>query len=297
MLLERRGTALAIFSGLLYGLLGYFGASLLESGLSAPNVSFWRFFVAFLLVCLLFLLSGKKNKLTNASLKMLLIGSVFYSVPSSLFLVASRHIGTGQAMVIFFIFPVFVMLFNWLFLHQHLKIRYVISFVIILIGMLFLVDIGEVKTDLLGIALSLLAAMLYGGYIFLSKNISLQPMNSTLMVLCGCAMSSGVFAIIDGSLNMPTASVDWLYILLYGVICSALPILFMLQAMKYIGSDKAAILSVLEPLFTVFFGVILLDEPLSLTMLIGVALILCGVLAVLIDPRKAMSFKLKISKV
>ena len=65
------------------------------------------------------------------------------------------------------------------------------------------------------------------------------------------------------------------------LISTALPILLLLEAMKYISSTKASILSVLEPLFVVIFGVILLDEQISLAEGCGVVIVLAGAMLAL----------------
>lgn len=288
MSLERKGILFAISSGILYGLLGFFSTGLLESGMSVPNVSFWRFFVAFLFAFVIFLLRHQDPGHWRGLFALALIGGVFYSIPSSLFLNASRYIGTGQAMVIFFTFPVFVMLFNWLFLGQPLKPPYLLSFMLIVVGLALLVDLHEIKTDFVGIGYGLIAAFFYAIYIFLSKRLNLPAFNSTMMVLLGCCASSLFFASVDTSLTLPTTAYQWLFISLLGIVCSVIPILLMLEAMKHISSDKASLLSVLEPLFTVLFGVILLGEELTVRMVLGMALILLGATALVFIPSRSL---------
>src|ERR1700704_3613667 len=110
---EKRGDGFAILSGLLYGLLGYFGMVLIRSGLSPFNLSFWRFFLSLVFLWVIFISQPMKN-LSNFKehIKAVACGALFYSGPSTLFFIASQYIGTGQSMVIFFSFPAFVMVLN-----------------------------------------------------------------------------------------------------------------------------------------------------------------------------------------
>ena len=49
------GSIYAIVSGLCYGFMGYFGIRLIDSGLSLYNMLFWRFFIATLIILLVFI--------------------------------------------------------------------------------------------------------------------------------------------------------------------------------------------------------------------------------------------------
>lgn len=287
---------LAVSSGLLYGLLGYFGVKLIGSGISVFALSFWRFVVSMAFLSVIFLYKRPPLKRGQIKLhgKAFLAGAIFYVAPSILFFSASRYIGTGQAMVIFFVYPVFVMLLNWLFDKKPIKPLYFLSFGLILTGMIFLVDLREASFDFLGIGLSLLCALFYAIYVVLGKKDSLPALNGTMMVSAGCALSAGLFALVDNSLVLPTQWSQWANIIGIGVICSALPILLLLEAMKHISSDKASLLSVTEPLFTVFFGVVLLGEVLALNHVIGITLTLCGAMMVTVDFSKVAARRKKV---
>jgi drug/metabolite transporter (DMT)-like permease len=60
------------------------------------------------------------------------------------------------------------------------------------------------------------------------------------------------------------------------IICTALPILLLLKGLKYISSEKAAIVSVLEPVFVLLSGIILLGETVSVMQIFGTIIILSG---------------------
>lgn len=275
-----KGILLATISGLLYGLLGYFGMSLMATGLSVSTMSFWRFFSSFLLMLVLAFFTKEKSGSLKQQISIIFIGGIFYTAPGLLYFMASPLIGTGQAMVIFFIFPAFVMILNWIFLKQPIKGRYLWSFLVIIIGLVLLVDLGELSFDLLGISLSLLAALFYAIYLFLSAQSKLPPIYSTLMVSFGCTLAALFFSLADHSFVVPSSASTWLYVAGIGVLCSAVPILLMLRAMVHIGSDKASLLTVLEPVFTVIFGVVLLGEIINFSNIVGILLILVGAMSI-----------------
>lgn len=288
---KKKGSWLSVFSGVLYGLLGYFGVVLMRDGFSVANLSFWRFVVAFLFIFIIF--SFKKDKKAAHKkdlLRAFINGAVFYCAPAFLFFMATQKIGTGQAMVVFYVYPAFVMILNWLFLGQKLKPYYILCFSIILSGLIFLVDVGEVSFDLIGIGLSLSAAFFYAIYVFLSKKSPLSPLISTLMISLGCVVSSFFIALFENTLVIPYSFEQWGNIFAIALICSAIPILLLLEATKHISADKASILSVTEPICTVVIGFLLLDEVIRINTIIGIIMTLIGALSIMIDYKKILKF-------
>lgn len=290
---HKQGVVYAISSGLCYGLIGYFGVTLMNLGLSVFNMLFWRFAIATVCV-LMVLLSTYKNgsRVSIASLKVLVYGIVFYGTGTIAYFIASQHIGTGLSMVIFFSFPAMVVLLNIIFYKTKISMLYCAAFSTIIAGMICLADKQAVSFNVLGIALGLLSAFCYACYIFSSKRIMLSPLVATLMVCAGCMTTCLVAAMMDSSLHIPTGAYTWLCIISMGLVCTALPILLLLKALQYISSEKASMLSVLEPVFVVIFGIVLLDEQVTNLQMLGIVVLLSGALMTLF-PDKAKIAKLE----
>lgn len=273
---EQKGGIYALCSGLCCGFIGYFGVSLMKSGLSISNMLFWRFLLAtsFILIIFIpkyeiFLQSCKKE-----SLRMLIYGMVFHSTSTIVYFVASKYVGTGLAMVISFCYPAIVMLFNVIFYKAVITKIYYFVFFMLLLGMIFLVDIQEFKFDILGIFLGILSATLYAFYMVGSKKLVIPSMVSTLMVLSGCTLTCLIFSCVDSSFCIPSGFDSWFYLICAALICTILPILLLLQSLKHISPEKASILSVLEPVFVVICGIFFLGETISSAQIIGSAVIL-----------------------
>lgn len=278
---EKKGNWYAVLSGLLYGLLGYFGMVLIGSGLSAVNVSFWRFFTSFLCMALIFLATmPKKLSSSKHYIRAFINGALFYSAPSTLFFIASQYIGTGQSMVIFFCFPAFVMILNKALYNSPIKPHYFASFAVIIAGLVMLVDIAEFGFDLIGVVLSILSAVSYAFYVVFSKQVKLSALESTIMVSLGCSITSLILALVTGTFVMPVLSMQWFNLIGLAIISTAVPILLMLEALKHISSDRASLLAVLEPVATVIFGVILLHEQLTMKTVFGIGLTLIGAMSI-----------------
>jgi drug/metabolite transporter (DMT)-like permease len=280
---HHHGRVYAVLSGLLYSLLGFFGLKLINSGITAYNLSFWRFLTAWIFLAIIFLIKKPKIKEPKKEIfKAMLNGMLFYTAPSSMFFLACTYIGTGQALVIFFVFPLWVVLINYFLGRQSFKRSYFFSFILTLAGLLLLVELGDFKADLWGIGLSILASVFYAFYIVFNKDIKLSAMSSSLSVLFSCTIICGLIAYAHGSFLVPHDE-QILNMIILGIICTALPVLLLFLALKHISSEEAAFLAVLEPVFAVIFGILLLGEAITFNTFFGIIFILLGALSVSVD--------------
>jgi drug/metabolite transporter (DMT)-like permease len=284
---EQRGSLYAITSGFLYGFVGYFGVSVVQSSISVTNMLFWRFFISSIVIGVV---TFWQIKQTKSSRKDIFIafgnGAIFYGLSTMLYFFACPFIGSGLSMVIFFTYPAMVMLLNYFFYEQKIPSLYYYAIVIIIAGMSLFIDTNKMKFDLIGIALSTLSALLYAAYIISSKKIATLPPNlSTLMVCLGCMVTCLIFSLVNHSFVIPTTLPVWLNLLGISILSTTVPILLFLYSLNYISSEKASILSVLEPIFVLIFGVTLLGEPMQRAYLFGVIIVLTGALITLFSER------------
>ncbi|WED44306.1 DMT family transporter [Legionella cardiaca] len=286
MSLRNNGAFFAAISGLFFGLIGYFGVSVINANVSINNMLFWRFLVSSLFMCVLLLPQLKNLNINGIELiKITFYGAAFYGTCSILYFLAAQYIGSGLAMVIFFTYPAIVMLINFVFFRQTIGKIYYVALVVIFIGMLLLINGSKFNFNLIGVGLSLLSAVLYALYLIVSKKIAAPALVSTLFVSIGAMLISLIAAFIDKTFIIPGGFSVWFNIGGIGIICTALPIVFLLHGLKHISSLQASILSVLEPVFVVIFGILLLGEHINITQGLGVIVLLGGALLSLLSHR------------
>lgn len=279
---DRKGSAYVMISGLLYGLLGYFGMKIVNNNISVNNMLFWRFFVASLLIIIMIFKEKPVYKVDIGNmLKALIYGSIFYSAGTVFYFMSSTYIGTGLAMTIFFIYPSIIILFNWIRYRHAINRIYFTSMILTAIGMILLINPKEFTVDLFGIFLAILSALAHAIYIIRSKGQlqSLPPLVSTLMISFGSCIIFMILSLLDNTLVIPSFS-SWLFVVLMSVICTALPILFLLKGLQYISSEKAAILTVLEPVLVVIIGVMFLGEEITVLSSLGVIIMLSSAIII-----------------
>ncbi len=313
------GPVLVALSGMLFGLMGFLGTKLLYLHFTVENMLFWRFLVATLWM-LGFVVVGlrwhvgwaerffakpndicwasqknaqpnlraneaqqpRKKSGTSSLVKIFILGAISYSCGTVFFFMASTHIGTGLAMVIFFSFPVFVTLFAWLFDNWKMN-RYAFgSLMAVIIGLLLLKGDGEHALDVTGVILAVIAAFSFAAYVYGSQHTT-KAIDSRLLTILVCLGNLLIFlgiSIYSNSFVIPTSLSAWFYIFALGILATALPIQFLLDGLKYVSPVNASILSALEPVVTVIIGLALLDETMSYVQSLGVFIVILGAILI-----------------
>jgi drug/metabolite transporter (DMT)-like permease len=285
---EQRGILYVVVSGLFYGLIGYFGVAIMHAGFSVYSMLFWRFSLAAIFMFFIILPKIKTFKYnTKELLKIFSFGGIFYGLSAVFYFISAVYIGTGIAMVLFFLYPVFVIFLNRLMYQEKISKTYHYSIITILFGLVMIADLSDLKMDVFGIVIGILGALLYAFYMIFSKKCKVSSDLSSLAMLLGCAFISLVLAMINDGLQIPHSYNLWREAVLMAAICTALPVLFVLKGLEHIDSAKASIFGVFEPLAVMFFGYILLSEKLTNSQLCGAALILFGAVLVL-NPAKIL---------
>lgn len=276
---NRVGVLYVMLSGLFFGLIGYFGISAINANLSIYTMLMWRFLVSSIFIFILLLPQINCLTIHKAELlKVFFYGMAFYSTTAIFYFLASIHFGSGLAMVIFFTYPAFVMLINMLLYRAKISKIYIVALLIITFGMFLLMNAGLGELNLQGILFSLASALLYAIYVVVSKKSPVSPLPATFALTIGCVVTCFIVALADNSLKIPMQAGIWFNIGGIGIICTALPIFFLLKGLKFLSAPQASLLSVLEPVFVVIFGITLLDEQINTTQAIGIIALLCGAL-------------------
>jgi len=179
--------------------------------------------------------------------------------------------------------PIFTALFAHFLTHDEaLTSNLIFGFVIAMTGMgLILLEGAAFELRLHGDLLALAAAITFALY---SVLLRLSPPNyhyivTTRKSFLYALLLMGMYRIYEGGsmnfhiLQVPTV---WGNILFLGILSSGLAFLLWHQGITHIGSISASNYIYLVPLLTAITGIIVLDEKLTLQMLIGGALILVG---------------------
>lgn len=280
---EKKGAALIALAAFCYGFLYYFGSQVMQENFSPYNTMFWRFLIAAITIFLLLLPRIHKIRASTKDITFLFcFGAFFHGTAASLYFVSANSIGSALAIVLLFTHPITVLLFNRIFFKNRINKIFYLAIILVLVGVALVSNIGSINFDFGGVMIGLLAAVFFGFYIIASKQSKIEPMLSAFIICVGCVVACFIFCLLDGSFRAPQNSFTWINILALGVICAALPISLFLSGLKHISSEKAAIISMLEPLFVMLIGYLVLGENVSLLQFFGALMIFLAAMVVIV---------------
>jgi drug/metabolite transporter (DMT)-like permease len=207
---------------------------------------------------------------------------------------AILHLPSGSAAVLVYLQPILVGLLAWLILGEELSIAKIVGLLLGFSGIVA-VSAGSFSgaanaISPLGVALGASSALSWAlGTVYFKK---FEARVSTLWAVAVPFLVGGVMLMALGLVVEPWGGVSWtgeflasiLYSSLVGI-SAAWVIWFALVRAGEASRVAAYIFAV--PLTAVLIGVVFLDEPLSYTLLIGAALVVCGIYLVNRQPRRS----------
>jgi drug/metabolite transporter (DMT)-like permease len=279
MTTELKGLTLAIISAVLYGSLPLFGLQITDAGLSNEAMLFWRFFSSFLLLAVLF--PSSVFLLKQTAITGFLLAVFGYVISSFFFFECTGYIGTGIAMTVFFIYPIFLALMNYFILKETLPTPQKIGMALAFCALLFLTDFKfDIKGDVfIGFAYGIFGGMGYALYIFCTRSTGLKAITLTAWVCLGAAVFFAVHSVFNNAFVFPPMRAG-LSLAAISILCTILPIIFFIKAVNLIGSIKASLVSILEPATTISLGMIFLGERITWCQGVGLVFMIVSLIAI-----------------
>ena len=146
------------------------------------------------------------------------------------------------------------------------------------VAVLALSQLGSSKSE--GIIFGLCAAVLYSFAIILTGIFSKKadPFLIGIVQVGSIGVFSLMAAAFTGTLafGMPTSK--WIYVIYLAVVCSGFGFTLQPMCQKKVKTEIAGLFCAISPLSCTILGIIFLREQLSLSMLIGCFLIICGMI-------------------
>ena len=205
------------------------------------------------------------------------LGALFYYS-------AITRIDTGLGAIIYSLYPGFVALFLLLDGYQPSRLS-VVRLAIAIPAIMLITSTGEHQVDLIGILLMLAASALYALHLPINQRVlyEVPAPTVTFYTLVASAAVLLPMLLFNSSYGTPHSEVSWLALggMTLAIFFSRLTLFV---GVKHIGGLQTSLLGLAEMLVTVFFGIALLGEQLSLAQWLGGALMATSVLLGVREP-------------
>ena len=280
-----KGFAFAAASAICYGTNPLGALHLYAQNYSPETVLFYRFFTAAILLFAVILAKGSYFKISFREFRALVAFGFLFAVSSLTYYASFKYMDAGLASTLLFLYPLDVAVIMSLFFKEKMKKSVMASIAVSMVGvsLLYNGDSGF-SVSSIGWLLVFISSFTYAIYIVMANRVNLQmgSVKMTFYAICFCLCFLLLYSVTLGSGFPPvfTQASSWGWGFMLGLVPTVLSLIFMVKAVKIIGSTPTAILGALEPVTAVTIGVTVFGETLTTRLVAGIILILGSVVLI-----------------
>lgn len=271
------GCALIMLSAVIFGLNPLLVLSIQGEGINSISLVLLRNMLSIpVLAALAYLRQGTLRIPAKALPAVALTGVTGCCITPILLFSSYSFIASGTATVFHFAYPAVVVLLGALFFRERVSRRALLSVAVCAAGVCLFYTPGE-PLNLTGSALALVSGVAYAVYILQLSRFPYKQINGFLfslyVSLTSCAVMLAV-CLATGLLTLPATLSGWLGCFGFSLAINVGAVVMFQQGTFYIGGQKAAILSTLEPITSLIVGALVFGEAMSLQTAAGCALVI-----------------------
>lgn len=281
------GTLEAMAAAVLWGSSGIFSVALFRTGMPADAVAFWRPLLGTLFLALAALLIQRPalRLPRRAWLPVLVWGGAVTALFQISYQMATEAMGVPATVAMLYLAPVMVMALSGPLLDERPGPVQVALGIVAVVGV-WLVVAGaqgaEIRLTGRGVAWGVANAAGYAGYTLFGR-WAVPRFGSLRTVLhsywAACVILAVVLPLVSGPgvLTVPSGLRAWLLLLGYGLLTIALAVFVFYDALRRIAAHRASVVATVEPVIAALLAALLLDQYLTPTGWLGLALVVAGV--------------------
>lgn len=210
------------------------------------------------------------------NLPMLVLSGIFLGGNWIALFESYRYTTIAQATMGYYMAPVIVMLLSPLLLKERLRIRHLLCLATAVFGMVLVSGPVGTGTSLTGLGLALLAATLYAGVILTNRKLSgLSSFDTTLIQLGVAAIVLAPYVLLTEDVSgLSPAPLELALLAVVGVVHTGLAYTLYFGSIPMLPARTVALYGYLDPVIAVLLSALMLGEPLGLSGILGVTLVL-----------------------
>ncbi|OGH99587.1 MAG: hypothetical protein A2X42_05250 [Candidatus Margulisbacteria bacterium GWF2_38_17] len=248
----------------------------LISTVSPEEITFFRFFISFTVIVFVKFIFKKPTKTNN--LRYLIERGVSNFLAVLFLFVAISMISATKANLYNMTYPIFVALIAHFSINEKLTKTSLLSVIIGFIGVLFVIKPNEFQNLHVGDVIGLLSGITAGYAVVSLKKASLSDAPFTILFyhmgigfVLSCLLTLHSFVI-------PSTRIAFLLII--NAILSLLGQYFLTYAYAYVTAVEGAVIASARIFFVAFLGVLLFNEYVSMSLIIGSLLIIASIIII-----------------
>lgn len=273
-----KGYIYVLVSAILFGFTPILAAISYQGGNNGFNMTFLR---AFLPIPVLFLIA-RKNGMRDISVSQIkeciLLSVCLFGCTLQLYS-SYVHIPVSVATTLHFLYPVYVSGYEILIQKKKKTALQQIGLLIAIVGGLFFLEQVAQASSMSGAILALSSGVFYAAYTILLDREGRTPLpvyQTMLIISIFGAIFCSVFCLYAGKLTFSLTPAAWGYALSVALLTAVAGCVLYQIGVREIGKADAAVFSLMEPISSIFFGIMLMNEQFSVQKGVGCIMILLG---------------------
>lgn len=284
-----RGYVFAILSAVIYGCMPVMAKFIYAQGVDAMTLVFLRNVLSLPALALIVWKQRGSLAVPARSFWGISIPGFFGCAITPVLLYSSyRYMASGVATVFHFVYPCLVLVLGFLFMKKKPASGSVFGVLICFAGILMFYDPGE-ALDWRGVAFSLASGLTFAVYVVILPRFQNREFSGFYLSFYLALWSSILmllFCLFGGGLKLPTSLLGWgMCFFFANILTIGAGVLFQ-QGIFYIGGERTAILSALEPITGVVIGILVFRESAKLSVLLGSALVVAATVLIAVMDMK-----------
>lgn len=286
--MKNKGYFLTILSAVIFGFTPILAKITYSMNSNGITLAFFRHLFVIPILFIIIKVLKINYKITVKQLKNIaLVGIIGNAITVAMLYTSYSYIQVGSATVLHFLYPLFVSLICFFYYRESLSKTVRVCLFVASMGILCFIESGN--NSLFGIFLALFSGITFAYYMVGVDKLGLQTINPYVLNFYFAVVIAGslfIIGLLSGQLVLQLPLKAYGYSFIIAVLTSIFAIICLQQGIKYLGAASAAILSMFEPVTSVIFGIVILNEQLTIIKLIGCVLILGAVIALIISNSK-----------
>lgn len=271
------GYFLVIFSAVIFGCMPLLVKGVYADGVNSLSVVLLRNLLSVPVVAMLAYLHRGSLRIPLGTLPEIAVIGITGCCLTPLLLFSSYFfMDSGTAMVLHFVYPAAVLAGGVLFCRERVTLGALTSIAVCILGISQFYTPGT-PLDWRGGTLAIVSGFGYAAYILMLSHFKHKEISGFLLNTYIFSINSVVMflvCLLAGMLTFPVSASGWFCSLILAVAVNVGAVSMFQWGTRIIGGQKAAILSTMEPTTSVFVGILVFHETITLRTGIGTVLVL-----------------------
>lgn len=283
------GIIYTVVSSAAFGVMPIFAKVAYGGGTNTITVLFLRFFLAALIIFPYLVITKKNFIITKEGIiHIIFLVIIGYTATTYTLFLSYNYITVGLATTLHFIYPVIVTVWVVILYKEKLYWSKILAMGLSVMGIFLLVGNCGGSANIKGICFAISSGFFYAYYIVEVSHSKVNKIDVFVLnfyLVSTAALIFLIIGMISGGLDFNMKPYSFLASGGIALVSTVLALTMFLKGIKIIGPSNAAILSTLEPIVSIFLGVLILKEQFSTASVIGCVLILFSVIILTLGQR------------